>query len=214
MRMLFRFRSTSVAAPPPRRAAAASAHCRNGGSSISIDSMEFAAFRRRPGARRGVRRKDFAAAWRGKLAAIAEEPRGGRAAGRGGAGLRGAAGSDRPRHVLRVPALRLATPATPPAAKFYGDAQRAGDRACRRPSVLRARAQPARRRQARGGDGDARARPLPPLARGHPQGEAAPARRRDRATFPRKVGVRRRRLEPPVRRDDRRRCASISRARA
>ena len=46
------------------------------------------------------------------------------------------------------------------------------------------------------------ARPLPPLARGHPQGEAASARRRARAALPREVGHRRRRLEPAVRRDD------------
>ena len=44
--------------------------------------------------------------------------------------------------------------------------------------------------------------PLPAVARGHPQGEAAPARRRDRAAVPGEVGLRRRGLEPPVRRHD------------
>ena len=54
------------------------------------------------------------------------------------------------------------------------------------------------------------ARPLPALARGHPQGQALPARRQHRAALPREVGDRARRLEPAVRRDDRvaalRRC--------
>ena len=68
--------------------------------------------------------------------------------------------------------------------------------------------------EARGGDGRARARPLPALARGHPQGEAAPARRRDRAAVPGEVGLGRGGLEPPVRRDDVGACASTSRARA
>ena len=45
--------------------------------------------------------------------------------------------------------------------------------------------------------------PLPAVARGHPQGEALPARRQARAALPREVGHRPRRLEPPVRRDHR-----------
>ncbi len=46
------------------------------------------------------------------------------------------------------------------------------------------------------------ARPLPSVAGGHPQGEAAPARRRHRAGVPRKIRLGRRRVEPPVRRHD------------
>ena len=97
-----------------------------------------------------------------------------RGARRGGQGLRGAAGSDRARHVLRVAALRLRHQRLRPCEVLWRRA-RTRDRARRRSPVLRARAQPHRRRQARGGDGDAGARPLPPLARGHPQGEAASA---------------------------------------
>ena len=44
--------------------------------------------------------------------------------------------------------------------------------------------------------------PLPALDRGHPQGEALPARRPAGAALPREVGHRPRRLEPAVRRDD------------
>ena len=54
--------------------------------------------------------------------------------------------------------------------------------------------------------------PLPALARGHPQGQALPARGQDRAAVPREVGHRARGLEPPFRRDHRvaalRRCAA------
>ena len=49
---------------------------------------------------------------------------------------------------------------------------------------------------------DPGARPLPAVARGHPQGEALPARGPGRAALPREVGDRTRRLEPAVRRDD------------
>ncbi len=106
--------------------------------------------------------------------------------------------------LMSYASLTYAGDTTDPArAKFYGDAQEQSDRYRRRPAVLRTGAQPARRLRARRGDGERRARPLPALARGHPQGEAAPARRRDRAAVPRKVRHRRRRLEPAVRRDDR-----------
>ena len=47
------------------------------------------------------------------------------------------------------------------------------------------------------------ARALPAVARGHPQGQALPARRQARATVPRKIDHRARRLEPAVRRDHR-----------
>ena len=67
--------------------------------------------------------------------------------------------------------------------------------------VLHARPEPPRRRRAREGDGRSRARPLPALDRGHPQGQAVPARRPRRATVPREVGDRLFRLQPAVRRD-------------
>ena len=68
-------------------------------------------------------------------------------------------------------------------------------------AVLRARAQPARRRRARDGDGQFRARPLPALARGSAQGEALSARRQARAAVPREGGDGARRLGPAVQRD-------------
>ena len=69
--------------------------------------------------------------------------------------------------------------------------------------VLRARAQSPRRRQARRGDGRSRARLLPSVARGHPQGQALSARGSRRAALPREVGDRLFGLEPAVRRDHR-----------
>ena len=57
-----------------------------------------------------------------------------------------------------------------------------------------------------------RARPLPAVDRGCAQGEALPARGPRRAALPRKVGDRLCGLEPAVRRDDRRACASRSTA--
>ena len=80
-------------------------------------------------------------------------------------------------------------------------------------AVLHARAQPHRRRGAGKGDGRSGARPLPAVARGHPQGQALPARGSRRAAVPRKVGDRLFRLQPAVRRDHGRRCASRSAAR-
>ena len=56
--------------------------------------------------------------------------------------------------------------------------------------VLHARAQPDRRRRARSRDGRSGARPLPAVDRGHPQGEALPARGPRRAALPREVGDR------------------------
>ena len=82
--------------------------------------------------------------------------------------------------------------------------RRAGarDRARRRPPVFRARTQSPRRCEAERRDGGAGAWPLSPLARGHPQGEAASACRRPRTIVPRQIGQRRRRVEPAVRRHD------------
>ena len=53
-------------------------------------------------------------------------------------------------------------------------------------------------------DGRSRARPLPAVDRGHPQGEALPARGPHRAALPREVGNGLFGLEPAVRRDHRR----------
>ena len=57
--------------------------------------------------------------------------------------------------------------------------------------VLHARAQPHRRRGAGSRRWPTRARPLPAVDRGHPQGEAVPARGPRRAAVPREVGDRR-----------------------
>ena len=70
-------------------------------------------------------------------------------------------------------------------------------------AVLFARAQQDRRRRAGPRDGGSRARPLPAVDRGCPQGEALSARGPHRAAVPRKVGDRPGRLEPAVRRHHR-----------
>ena len=124
-----------------------------------------------------------------------------RDAGRGGEDLRVDAGLDRAHHGLRVAALRFRHQRRGAREVLWRRA-RTGDRARRRSPVLRARAQPHRRRAARGGDASAGARPLSSLARGHPQGEAASASRRSRAAVPGEIGQRRRRMEPAVRRHD------------
>ena len=103
-----------------------------------------------------------------------------------------------------------ATPPIPARAKFYGDVQERITAASIASAVLRARTQPHRRRQARSRDGRSRARPLPALARGHPQGQALSARGSRRAAVPREVGDRLFGLEPAVRRDHRAACASRS----
>ena len=162
-----------------------------------MDSPRFAADLERA----GREARAFAERWRGRLAEICGRRGRGLDARRGGDRLRGAAGPRRARHVLRLAPLRLRHQRRPARQVLWRRAGK-GDGARGRSSVLRARAQPARRHGARSGDGDAGARPLSPMARGHPQGEAASARRRDRAIVPREVGLRRRRVEPPVRRDD------------
>ena len=101
----------------------------------------------------------------------------------------------------------------PKRAKFYGDVQERLTTASSASAVLHARAEPHRRRRLGRGARRCSARPLEALARGYPPREAAPARGPHRAALPREVGDRPRRLEPPVRRDDRRRCASRSTAR-
>ena len=86
-------------------------------------------------------------------------------------GLRSAAGPDR---AASCPTRRCFTPATraiPRARSSTATRRRASRRSCRRSPLLRARAQPPRRLPARRGDDDAGARPLPSLARRHPQGE-------------------------------------------
>ena len=163
----------------------------------SMDSPRFAADLER--AQREAKR--FAEAWRGKLAAIA-------GAGDGGERLAEAvrayeALQDLIGRVMSYASLLYASDTSDPArAKFYGDAQErvtalAGDLLFFELELNRIDDA-----HARGGDGDAGARPLPALARGHPQGEAASARRRHRAVVPRKVGVRRGGVEPAVRRHD------------
>ena len=94
-----------------------------------------------------------------------------------------------------------ATPPTPARQKFYGDINQKLTDTHHPPDLLRARAQPHRRRPPRTGAEGAGARPLPALARGPAEGEAAPARRPHRAAVPREVAHRLERLEPAVRRD-------------
>ena len=78
----------------------------------------------------------------------------------------------------------------PARAKFYGDVQERITAASIASAVLRARAQPDRRREARSRDGRSGARPLPAVDRGHAQGEALSARGPHRAIVPREVGDR------------------------
>ena len=78
----------------------------------------------------------------------------------------------------------------PARAKFYGDVQERITAASLASAVLHARTQPHRRRGARSRDGRSRARPLPAVDRGHPQGQAVPARGPRRAAVPREVGDR------------------------
>ena len=136
-----------------------------------------------------------------------------RDAGRSSQGLRVAAGFDRAHHGLCVAALRFRHQRS---ANREILRRRAGarDGARRRPFVLRARAQSPRRFQAERRDGGACARPLSPLARGHPQGEAASACRRPRTIVPGQIGQRRGRVEPLVRRHDGGAAGSTSKARA
>ena len=110
----------------------------------SMDSPRFAADLERARARgQGLRR--------GLARQARRDPRcrrRGRHACRGGQGLRGAAGSDRPGDVLRLAALRLRHQRFG-AGEILRRCAGAGDGARWRPPVLRARAEPARRRRAR-----------------------------------------------------------------
>ncbi len=189
--------------PQPQGAGRARARCRNGISPISI--------------RRWTRRSSTR-----DLARAAGRVRGLRGALQGQA-RRAAAANGRAAHARRGgPALRGARrPARAGSASYAGlvyagDTHRSDTR-----QVLRRRAGEADRRPRRhllffalelnriddavldAAIADARARPLPAVARGHAQGEALPARRQGRAAVPRKVGDRPRRLEPAVRRDHR-----------
>ena len=131
---------------------------------------------------------------------------------RGGEALRGARRPARPADLLRGPGPRRQHHRSG-ARQILRRRAGAHHRGVAAPPVLHARAQPHRRRRARGRDGGSGARPLPAVDRGRAQGKAVPARRPRRAAVPREVGDRRGRLEPAVRRDDRGRCASRSTAR-
>ena len=103
----------------------------------------------------------------------------------------------------------------PERAKFYGDIQEKLTAASSASAVLRARAQPDRRRGARRGACSAEPlAPLPALARGPPQGQALPARGQHRAAVPRKVGHRARAPGTGCSTRPCRRCASRSTARS
>ena len=157
--------------------------------------------------------KLFAEAYRGKLAEFADRPDAGEtlaAAVRAYESMQDLTG-----RIMAYASLLYASDTSDAArAKFYGDAHErvtalAGDLLFFELELNRIEDA-----QARGGDARAGARALPSLARGHPQGEAASASRRPRAVVPGKIGQRRRRLEPAVRRHDGGAAGSTSRARA
>ena len=195
--------------PLPRRILA---RCRNGAFRICTKawtSPRFAADLER--AEREA--KLFAEAYRGKLAELAGQPDAGEtlaAAVKAYESLQDLTG-----RIMAYASLLYASDTSNPAiAKFYGDAQErvtalAGDVLFFELELNRLDDCEVERRH-----GGAGARPLSPLARGHPQGEAAPACRRPRTIVPRQVGQRRRRMEPPVRRHDGGAAGSISKARA
>ena len=158
----------------------------------------------------GVRR----ALSRASSARSAGRRRAASSAGRRDQALRGARGSARPHHVLcraRLCRRHHRSAAREVLRRRAG----AADGGVLRPAVLPARAEPPRRR-ARSRRRCAEA----PLAHYRPwledirKEKPLPARRPDRAALPREVGHRPRRLEPALRRDDRRRSASTSTARS
>ena len=131
---------------------------------------------------------------------------------RGGAPLRGAAGSARAHHVLCGPRLYRQHDRSDPREILR---RRAGesDGPFEPPPVLPARTQPARRGAARKRDGEGAAVALASVARGHPQGQALRTVRRAREAVPRKVGHRTRRPGTGCSTRRSRRCASTSTAR-
>ena len=143
---------------------------------------------------------EFEQAYKGRLADDRGRAGGRPRAGRGGAALRGDRGRARPADLLRGPALRRQHHRSRHRQVLRRHAG-AHHRGLAASAVLHARAQPARRRRAGQGDGRSRARPLPAVDRGHPQGQALPARGSRRAAVPREVGDRLFRLQPAVRRD-------------
>ncbi len=142
----------------------------------------------------------FEKAYKGRLADIAASPDAGRSARRGGAALRGDRGPARPAHLLCGAALRRQHHRSRHRQVLRRHAG-AHHRGLAASAVLHARTEPHRRRRAREGDGRSGARPLPAVDRGHPQGQALPARGPRRAAVPREVGDRLFGLEPAVRRD-------------
>ena len=196
--MSFKLRSPDVAAPPAASGdLGALPEWRLQDLYEGMDSQRFAAdFERAERRSQGLRRS------LSRQAGGAGRPAGRRRdAGRSRQGLRVAAGFDRPHHGLCVAALRFRHQRS---ANREIPRGRAGacDGARGRSFVLRARAQSARRLQAGRRDGRASAQPLSPMARGHPQGEAASACRRPRTIVPGQIGQRRGLLEPIVRRHD------------
>ncbi len=161
-----------------------------------MESAEFAADL----ARASEDAKAFASARKGRLADLLSQ--GGEMLARTDTGIRDAAGPDGPADVLRLTGLRgrhHRRRTSEILRRRFGE----GHRHRRRATVLRTGVEPARRCRTRRRDGFGAARPLPTLAGGHPQGEATPTRRRNRAAFPRKIRNGRRRLEQVVRRDHR-----------
>ena len=116
--------------------------------------------------------------------------------------FRGAGGTDRPHRVLCRAGLcrRHVGPAARQALWRHPGEDDGRQRAS---AVLRAGAQPDRRRTDREGARRRPAvRPLPAVGHRSQERQALPARGPHRAAVPREVGDRARRLEPPLRRDD------------
>ena len=196
--MSFKLRSPDVAAPPAASGdLGALPEWRLQDLYEGMDSQRFAADFER--AEREA--KAFAEAYRGKLAELADRPDAGEtlaAAVKAYESLQDLTG----RIMAYASLLYASDTSDPQIAKFHGDAQErvtalAGDLLFFELELNRLDDVQARRR-----DGRASARPLSPMARGHPQGEAASACRRPRTIVPGQIGQRRGRLEPIVRRHD------------
>ena len=174
-----------------------------------MDSAVFAADLRRA----AEEAKAFAERYRGKLEIMAKDAAAGEKLGLAVRAYE--AIQDLVGRIMSYAGLVYAGDTSDPArAKFYGDAQEqvtalAGDLLFFELELNRlddalidaAMADPLRR-------------PLPPVARGHPQGAPASALQRDRAIVSRKIGQRRRGVEPICSTRRSPRCASNSKARS
>ena len=182
--------------------------CPNGTCPISIPAMDARSSRRSraggaecAGLRRDLSRQARrAGARRGRRHALGRRP----------CALRGARGSARPHDVLCRPGLRRRHHRSEAGEVLRRHRRRSSPRPPATSCSSRSSSTGSTTRCSTRRCGDRRSA-LPAVARGPPQGQALPARGQARAAVPREVGHRARRLEPAVRRDHRRRCASTSR---